>query len=1005
MKNIFTIQARPCLFALAMLLGFNTSTEIRAFEDIARPSNVVSSKPDTESPEEPPKEETQKSDDNNDSQDSNGNSPDEPDKTDEEKTPSDEETKKAAEEKLAKDKEAKKKAEEKAAKEKEAKEKAMKEAAAKKAAMEKAAKEAKQKAEMERIAKEKAEKERLAKEKAAKEKAEKERIAKEKAAKEKADREAAARKKREATEAISQFYVIPIVGRYGREAFHQDAIELQLVQGSFETPKLGNKIKLASGAVRFWRKAKVGKDGWLKNRALRGGYAFATVESKEEKVVLLHAKGHSTVYVNGMPRTGDPYKTGQVYLPILLNKGKNELLFHVGTGSLHVELIKPDSPQQIDFSDATLPDLISDEKVPQWASAVVINASKETLSGTILRCENPYGETLTTPVPSMPPLSVCKATFRIDGATQTPKKDVPFSVTLVPAPKTAEAKHAQQVDAAPLASASFKLRVVQPSHLHTRTFKSKIDGSAQSYAVRPRKKNAKGQAALILSLHAAGTTAEKHAGYYSAKSWADIVAPTGRRTYGFDWEDWSRVDAIEALAVAQKRLKTDPRRVSLTGYAMGGHGVWHLATFYPDKFAAAAPSAGWISFWSYRGKKLAEDTLDGLGSMIYRVEDANDPTSLSDNLKSLGIFILHGQNDTTVKTDEPQILRSLLGESHSDFVYKEVQGKLHWWGDSTVDWPNMMSYLKEHRLPNQEDVLSIDFTTLCPGTSSKKDWLTIACQEELWSYSNVTIDYNPKKRTFTGSTINVTRIALDVVKLKPSGKFSVVLDGQRLSNITLPKNNAPLWLVKKNGAWRPGGKPNLKLKHPKRYGGFKDLFKNSPVLVYGTQGDKEEKAWALAKAKYDAETFWRRGNGMLEVIADSAFDAKEYTDRNVVLYGNASTNAAWPGLLSTSEIQVRRGVITLDKRRELGDKLACLFILPRNDSDIASVGVIGGTGIQGMRLTNRMRYFVSGIAYPDLSIFGPDVLKEGITAPRVLGFFGEDWSIKTGDFAWRDIAF
>src|SRR5262249_33534960 len=122
---------------------------------------------------------------------------------------------------------------------------------------------------------------------------------------------------------------------------------------------------------------------------------------------------------------------------------------------------------------------------------------------------------------------------------------------------------------------SFRLR--QPAQSHKRTFVSAIDGSVQYYAVQPAHPEPSGPPpGLILSLHGAAVEAMGQADCYSSKSWAHVVAPTNRRPYGFDWEDWGRLDALEVLEQARRELKTDPRRTWLTGHSMGGHGTWHL---------------------------------------------------------------------------------------------------------------------------------------------------------------------------------------------------------------------------------------------------------------------------------------------------------------------------------------------------------------------------------------------------------------------------------------------
>jgi hypothetical protein len=180
------------------------------------------------------------------------------------------------------------------------------------------------------------------------------------------------------------------------------------------------------------------------------------------------------------------------------------------------------------------------------------------------------------------------------------------------------------------------------------------------------------------------------------------------------------------------------------------------------------------------------------------------------------------------------------------------------------------------------------------------------------------------------------------------------------------------------------------------------VFRHRPILVYGTNGTPDENAWALMKARYDAEAFWYRGNGSLDVIADTEFNPQETNDRSVVLYGNADTNAAWRALLRRSPAQVRSGAVKVGDKELKGDDLAALFILPREGSDIASVGVVAGTGLVGMRAASRLPYFLSGVAYPDCLILGADFLEKGLLGIRCAGFFGLDWSVEAGDFAWRN---
>ena len=68
---------------------------------------------------------------------------------------------------------------------------------------------------------------------------------------------------------------------------------------------------------------------------------------------------------------------------------------------------------------------------------------------------------------------------------------------------------------------------------------------------------------------------------------------------------------------------------------------------------------------------------------------------------------------------------------------------------------------------------------------------------------------------------------------------------------------------------------------------------------------------------------------------------------------------------------------------------------------MACVAVVSGTGITGMRLTDRLPYFLSGVEYPDVTVIGSEMLQQGSKGVRAAGFFGLDWSVDKGEFAWR----
>ncbi len=796
--------------------------------------------------------------------------------------------------------------------------------------------------------------------------------------------------------ALREFLVLPPVGKYGRVPFHQDPLELQLALGKFSAPTEGDTIEGIGGRSQRWTPATAGTEGQLKDRALRGGYAFCRFDSEGDKetVMLLVARGHSMVFVNGEPRIGDHYQYGWVRIPIRLRPGANEFLFHVGSGQLQAKLVRPGKPVLLHLDDMTLPDVVRGETNPVWGSVVVVNASTQPQNDLEIRCRQVAGGALSSKLGPMAPLSIRKVAFQLDGDASDEVSELAYELAI--------GRREKSGDWVAIDEAAISLPVVAQNAPQKRTFVSQIDGSVQYYAVQPGIETDR-PLGVILSLHGANVQATNQAAQYAAKSWAHVVAPTNRRPFGFDWEDWGRVDAIEALDDARQQLACQPRRTYLTGHSMGGHGTWHLGVTYPDKFAAIGPSAGWYSFWSY-GRMPSRSPDSPIDRMFVRGLTPSDTVKLQRNLADLGVYVLHGAEDDNVPVGQARFMRSQLGSFHRNFVYFEQPDARHWWGSQCCDWPAMMEFFRRHELPESKDVDQIDFSTASPAVSAENFWVRVEAQEEQLALSRVTIKRDLKKRSFDGTTQNVARLSLDVSDLEAPGSLRVTLDGQRLSGIRWPGLARRIWLVRRDGRWATSRQPSPKNKGPHRYGTFKEVFNHRAVLVYGTKGDEEENRWALAKARYDAEQFWYRGNGSLEVIPDTAFDSKAYQDRNVVLYGNVDTNGAWPVLLSTSPVRVRSGQINIGTRPELGKDLAILFVRPRPGTQNALVGAVSGTGIVGFRLTDRLRYFMSGVAYPDLTLFGSGVLSEGTGDVRAAGYFGLDWKVDSADIVWRDLA-
>ncbi|MCC6397140.1 MAG: prolyl oligopeptidase family serine peptidase, partial [Bacteroidetes bacterium] len=435
----------------------------------------------------------------------------------------------------------------------------------------------------------------------------------------------------------------------------------------------------------------------------------------------------------------------------------------------------------------------------------------------------------------------------------------------------------------------------------------------------------------------------------------------------------------------------------------GGHGTWFMGATYPDKFAAIGPSAGWITFHSYRFSGAPEES-SAVQLMLRRAATQSDLFSLADNYRHFGVYIIHGDQDDNVPPQQSHMMIDRLKVKHKDFVYHEQPGAGHWWDNSPepgadcVDWRPMFDFFARHVRPGAERILNVEFTTANPGISATDAWLKIDAQEHQLSLCTAQLTLEPGQNQVTGTTSNVARLAIRSHVFDPSRAAMVSLDGQK---ITIDAGISPLnevWFGKTQGTWRRVGPPAPGEKNAQRYGTFKESFRNRMALVYGTGGTEEENTWAFERARYDAEKLWYQGNASVDVIADTEFNLSADPDRNVVLYGNSKTHRLWQELLSASPVKVSPGRVEFGEKTLKGTDLCCLFVRPRPGSAVASVGVVSGTGIQGMRLSHVARYLEPGLGLPDITVFNSDILTKGDTGVVLTGFFGLDWSIPSGEF-------
>jgi predicted peptidase len=185
-------------------------------------------------------------------------------------------------------------------------------------------------------------------------------------------------------------------------------------------------------------------------------------------------------------------------------------------------------------------------------------------------------------------------------------------------------------------------------------------GLSYGLYVPPQFQGRKGPFPLIVSLHGyskrtteqvfkAGLpeTIARRFGANSANGPFEFIAffpidPTGQWQAGTAEVD----NVMKGLDYVIGRHGIDPSRVYLTGESSGGSGVWSLAEAYPNKWAAVAPVASFIS------------------------PDV-------EKVRRIPAWIFHGAQDDHSPVERDRILMRQLQEAGADVRYTEVPNKGH----------------------------------------------------------------------------------------------------------------------------------------------------------------------------------------------------------------------------------------------------------------------------------------------------------------------------------------
>lgn len=729
---------------------------------------------------------------------------------------------------------------------------------------------------------------------------------------------------------------------------------------------------------------------------VNAAYAHCEIELPAAARALVEAERVGSFWLNGCLFPGDPYGHGYMRIPVVLRQGVNTitvLLSGYGGHRFKFNLLPVLAPVMT-VNDYTVPDIVRGELGTVWIGVPVLNTAQVRMGKvTITAGDGRFTEHTETTVRCPEALCIKKIPLSIEVSS------LPDSADVLPIPIKVSAGGTTFGD-------TVELALRDPGRSVRRTFISNIDSSCQYYALLPPSDfEPEREYSLILTLHGANVKAENQVNAYVQKDWAYVVAPTNRRRFGFDWQDWGRLDALEVLGIAKNSLPVDTNRVYLTGHSMGGHGVWHVGLAHADMFAAMAPAAGWTCFELYIPWFLQKAYIHGEPAARGVRETAlrqDWPHIFLENASNLPVFILQGGADDNVPPFHSRLFAEGLEDLGYHYGYKEDPGRGHWYRiDSLdvacVDDPDLIGFLKDKiREPFPHDIV---FTTVNPSHSRRAYWLKVIQQDQ--QYGRTRVEAHVRADTIRVEARNVRQIAVTLSReLIPTGRAVLKIDDKRWClGFKAPRT---FHFSRRAGEFRLGKTRRHGIeKHPGRYGPMKQTMFSPFVLVYGTLKDQQTTDLLRHLARLEAFQWWRRGNGFVEVLPDTEVTSGIVANYNVVLFGGAAENSVTSRIDGALPIGTRGGQLMIGQERLDSPGVAAKFVYPNPLNEEKLVVINQGTDREGLEILAHVSTIYAGAGLPDFLIYDGDIRQRGWGGVLAAGFFDSYWQLDPGLMYYR----
>lgn len=564
---------------------------------------------------------------------------------------------------------------------------------------------------------------------------------------------------------------------------------------------------------------------------------------------------------------------------------------------------------------------------------------------------------------------------------------------------------------------------IAPFHqpgLHVRAYRSAYDGTLQRYVIHvprayrhtPKSDDDKG-APLIMLAHGLHYTPEDmmriafgrpsgpgeafRAGHVhtwnppDAPQGAIVVAHDGYRNGG--QRPPGEVDVHAVLDEVERAYRVNPRKVSLSGFSLGGSVAFWVPFHSPSRFSASAPLCGYPNLHEYRSVKAAQRRpWEG------RLLDEEGVVAYAESGRYLPLWMIHGSMDGPSRSE-------LIHNRYKTLRYQtqlDIPQLGHNVWDKAFEEDKLLRWLAARSRP---EVAPQPVLRTARHRFNRAFWLRM----DRLDRGNRPIDethFGQLEGQVKGDRLQVSTRGIEaftIVGSELGGRAdkpqTLVVDGKNLGEHVVGDG---LHLARSDG-WQVVPEVDRKPsdKRPGVEGPLGDLWFGPALVVYGTQVVSEVEANRLAAERHRIHSPWI--TVALPVKADVDVTAEDLVGRSVILIGRPATNlitARATEALTQAGLRFEGQAMTLGEHRFEGGTVGVSLIRPSPFDPAHYLVVHAGLGPEGTLSSRYLPEFAPDFLVYDSGlreVFGDRILgKRQVLAG---GFFDEQWNLPRAFYA------